>query len=75
MTQNGWEGSMKITVDILMELDLCKRHFHKLNGRPIFLEQAVISVLSPFPSQYLVENLDPEDLYKERDIFCSGKEF
>jgi hypothetical protein len=71
--QFGWEGSLFITNEMMVELDLCKTHFHSLNGRPIFLEEAVVSVLKPIPASYSIANMDPEDRFKHKEVFCSGK--
>lgn len=58
---------------MMTELSLCRTHFHSLNGRPIFLEEAVISVIEPMSASYSVENMDPRDRFKHKEVFCSGK--
>lgn len=58
---------------MITELDICKNIFYECNGRPIFLESASISILEPLPAQYKIDNLDPLDCIKNKEIFCSGK--
>lgn len=71
VTMRGWESFLRITVDMLVELDMCQDNIFELNGQPLIKEEAVVAVMNPTQINLIVKDIDPLDKVKERHVFVS----
>jgi hypothetical protein len=72
-TERGWDSKLSVTKEMVEELSLCRTHMHEFNTMPLFLEQAVVEIIRPHQTRYVLNDMDPRDLVKPRDVFISGK--
>ena len=71
VTLRDWNSYVVITQEMLLELNLCRDNIGRLNGQPLVIERAVVSVIKPFQVDYIIENMDPRDKFRNIDIFVS----
>ena len=71
VTRSGWESSLCVTVDMLVELNMCQDNIIALNGQPLIKEEAVVAVMDPTQIELIINDVDPLDMEKERHVFVS----